>query len=208
MTTGKGTWIPESQRDHRWYIWHKKFLCRIPNIHTMSIDYIKNFGMPTCGDNQFDRETANELKTMMLTINDMMDLFGKGVTIAVVNIRDTKEIYERITDHLVAWKQHLENGWHVKNAPIDDLLQMDKFAGVVYKYAQPQFTTQTVESILARRMSSTFRVGRDRIMGGLSPKVTVINGDGEKEEKKPERESFADSLLNRKATAAGASKWR
>lgn len=203
------TWVPESERDHRWYIWKKKFLCRVPNIQTMSVEYIQMFGMPACGDPHQDRETANELVSRMLTINEMIDFFNQGVSVAVVNYKDTKEIYERITDHLNAWKQHLEHGWHTRDAPIDDLLTMDKFANVVYRYAAPQFTTATVESILARRMSSTLRVGRDKIMGGMKPKVVIINALGEKEEEKlPERVGMADDFLNRKAANAGAAKWR
>ena len=203
------TWIPENERDTRWWIWKKKFLCRVPNIQSMSVEYIKMFGMPTSGDPFEDKATANELITRMLSIDEMIGFFNQGVTVAVVNYKDTKAIYEHITDHLNAWKEKLEVGWHTRNAPIDDLLNMDKFAMSVYRHAVHQFTTETVDSILARRMSSTLRVSRDKIMGGMKPKVVVINADGEKEEPAvPERAGFADTFLNKKAEHSGAAKWR
>jgi hypothetical protein len=209
MITGEGTWIPPEMRDHRWGIWKKKFLCRVPNIQTMSTDFIKMFGMPSTGDPFLDKETAHELISRMLTIAEMVTFFNQGVTVEIVNYKDTKTIYEHITDHLVAWKKKLETGWHTRDAPIDDLLLMDKFANVVYRFAAPQFTTDIVESILARRMSDTLRVSRDKIMGGSKPKVIIINEAGEKEEeKRPERVGMADDFLNRKAANAGAAKWR
>jgi hypothetical protein len=210
MSLGAGTYVPLNQRDHRWGIFKKKFLCRVPNIHMMSTDYVKHFGMPSYGDPDADRQTANELITTMLTVAEMVGYYKRGVTVRVVKIPDTKEIYEHITDHLNAWKKELEVGWHTRNAPIEDLLELDKFANAVYRFAAPQFTTQTVDSILARRMSGTLRVSRDKIMGGNKPKVMIVNAVGEKEEvsKIPERVGMADSLLGHKAAVSGAAKWR
>ena len=198
---GPGTWIPENQRDTRWWIFFKLFQCRIPNIKTMSLDYVKQFGMPTCGDPILDKETANELVIRMLSIAQMVDFFNQGVTILLVKYTDAKIIYEYISNHLQFWKLQLESGFHVRNAPIEDLVAMDKFAVTVYAHAKYQFTTDMVDSIIARRMSTTMRVTRDRILR-KKPQVVTINEVTKEEETNqfPQRESMAEVFAQRMPT--------
>lgn len=204
------TYVPEHLRDTAWYIFNKKYLCRVSNIQTRSIDHIALFGSPTCGDPARDRDMADQLIDRMLTINEMVEFFKQGITIRVANVRETKSIYEHITDHLNYWKRHLEESWHTRGAPIDDLILLDRFANVVYRHAVYQFTTEIVESLLARRMSSVMTVNRNSIMGNKA-KVVTINANGEKEvteAKIPERESMAEAFAGKKAGISGASKWR
>lgn len=158
------TWIPEEQRDTRWYIWHQRFQVRVPFIQTLSVEYIQKFGMPTTGDSQHDRSTANESVIRMLTIAEMVEYFSRGVTIAVCNVKDTKKIYEHITDHLMAWKKELEESIHVRNAPLEDLKRLDKLAHAVYAHAKPQFTSEVVESIINRRIAGASRVPLSRLL--------------------------------------------
>ena len=146
----QGTWIPVNQRTTAWWIFNHLFMCRVSNIQTMSVEYIKQFGMPSSGVQQYDKETANELIIRPLSISQMADFYKNGVTVHVINIADTKEIYERITDHLNFWKERISISYHIKDAPVDDLLLLDKLANVVYVHAVPQFTTEIVDSILAR----------------------------------------------------------
>jgi hypothetical protein len=126
-----------------------------------------------------------------------------------VNFKDTKEIYERISDHLNLWKQKLENSFHVKDAPIDDLLLLDKFANVVYKYAAPQFTTEMVDSLIARRMSSAMKFNRQNILSPLKNKViNPIDGTTTEESKIPERVSMSDSFLASRPNNISNKKWK
>ena len=208
-----GTWIPESERDTRWYIFKKLWLCSVPVFESRSIEDIQNFGVPASGDSLYDESMRSERAQRMLSIDAMVEFYKRGVQVAVVNYTDTKLIYERISDHLNAWKTKLEDGWHTRNAPIEDLMLLDKFAMVVYKHARHQFTTEMVDSILARRMSGALRVSRDKIMGD-GPKVMVINQDPvtgeekrEEEEKLPERTSMADVFASHAAIASGGPRW-
>lgn len=208
MTKGVG-WVPENQRCTAWYLWNRMFMCRVPFIHTMSMDYLQHFGMPSSGDAAIDRQTANELVVRMLSIHDMVEFYQRGVTIAVVQIKDTKIIYELITDHLNAWKRELEIALNTRNAPIDDLILFDKFANVVYRHAKYQFTEEIVESILHRKMAGAMRVHRANLFKytPYDPKP-VKNKDGEEtdQHKYPDRISMADIFANRKA--AGRPKWK
>lgn len=197
------TWVPEEQRDTSWYLFHKKFRCRVSNIKTMSMDYVKTFGMPTVGDPVHDTQMANELVDRMLSINQMLEYHREGVDILVCKYSDTKEIYERISDHLSAWKRTLETSYSTRGAPIEDLIELDKFANVVYKHAKFQFTQEYVDSILARSMGNHMRVNRSNIMAQKPTVITINKIDEHGREQisfteevpvKPERNSMEEAL--------------
>lgn len=205
-------WVEESKRDTRWWIFHKQFLCRVSNIQSMSVEYLKMFGMPSSGDPYYDKQTANELIMRMLTIDDMVEFFRNGVSVYVCNVADTKEIYERITNHLMAWKHQLEHGFHTRGAPLDDLILLDRFAVAVYKHAKYQFTPDIVDSIMARRMSSILKTSRADILSAKA-KTQVVNPETNEPEEDPypERVSMADVFAGRKPTPpsrTGGPKWK
>lgn len=159
-----GDWVPEGERDTRWYLWTPLYMCRVTNIQTMSPEYIKHFGMPSTGIEEYDRQTANEMVHRMLTINQMVDFFAQGTTIEVCNPKDTKTIYEAISNHLSAWRKELETGFHTKAAPLDELQTLDKFAHVVYEHAQWHFDKPFVESLFARQMGNVVTLSRDQLI--------------------------------------------
>lgn len=211
------TWIPESQRDTRWYIWNKLFRCRVPNIQTMSVEYIQQYGMPVSGDPRHDKETADELVMRMLSINQMVEMYKNGVTVSVCRAEDTKEIYDHIVKHLTAWKDRLEYSLNVRGAPLDDLVLLDTFASAVYKHARHHFDRSYVESYLSRLAGGSLRVTRDRIMKPFEPGVRVINARQEvpgepaaepAAPKLPEHESMSDVFLGKKRIFSGGSRWK
>jgi len=204
------SWIPPEERDTRWPIWHKKFLCRVNAFKSRSLEHVEHFGVPVSGDPLYDQAMMQEDIQRMLSIDEMVEFFRQGLVVGVLKEKETKAIYEHITDHLEAWKKKIENGWHVREAPIEDLILMDKFAHAVHKHARHHFTTEIVESILARRMSGTLRISRDKILGA-GPKTQVVNKleEGEEEEDKfPQRQSMADLFAAKSDIARGAPKWR
>lgn len=210
------TWVPENKRTTAWYLWNSKFHCRVSNIQTMSVEYLAEVGMPSIGDPIHDTQTANELVDRMLSVSQMVEYHQHGVNIHVIKYEDTKRIYELISNHLNAWKQQLENGFNIRGAPIEDLILLDKFANVVYKHAKYQFTTEMVDSIMARRMSTTLRANRTNLLRS-EPKAVTINAQGETvvtETKYPERQSMDEAFKKYHrngaglATGSATSKWR
>ena len=203
-------YVPPEQRDSRWHIWNDLFMVRVPFLQNQSVDYLQHFGVPASGYAPYDQQTANELVTRMMSIKEMVEFFARGVTIAVVKHSDTKVIYERITDHLQAWKRELETSLHIRNAPLDDLRTMDRFASAVYPHAQQHFTEEIVESLIARRMSSVMRVRRDNILGPPPEAVRRIRGEADAEPQeeptKPQRVSMAEVFASRQI--AGKAKWK
>lgn len=202
-------YIPPHERDNRYPIWHVLYLCRIPNIQTMSPDYIRHFGMPSSGDAAIDRQVTNELKSTMLTIAQMVQYHMQGVQIALVQYSDAKVIYEAISDYLVAWKRELETALTTRHAPLEDLIEMDKFANAVYEHAKWQFNGEYVESLLARRMTTALRINRNNILVQEPQIFTTENPDDYKDEgpKLPERNSMAE-LFGSHLYSNSPTKWK
>lgn len=194
------TWLPESERDTSWYIFNQKFRCSVPHIAMRSSEHIKHFGMPSCGIKEIDTETARERIDTYLSINQMVEYFKKGTIVGVKKISDTKLIYERIVDHLNAWKKQLREGLNNGEAPIDDLMELDQFANAVYAHAQFQFTNEIVESLLMRRMDEIMPFNRDTLVAGMAQakkqkddrnKPKQENNSNSVEEDAPERKQHA-----------------
>lgn len=206
-------WLPPEARDTSWYLFNERFMCRVPNIQTMSVDYLRQFGMPTSGDPRIDQEMANELVQRSLTIDRMFEYHRSGVQVRVMKEKDTARIYEIISNHLQAWRTKLQREMNVGNAPLEDLIALDAFAAVVYKHARHQFTREFVESTLVRKMSSTLRVTRDSIIKRDAPEVIRVNPFNKEEEaaaqeqKFPEHDSMAEAFTARHRSLNGGPKW-
>lgn len=192
-------WLPENQRDTSYYIFNEKYRCSVPHIDMRSSDHIRAFGMPSCGIKEIDNETAHERIETYLSINQMVEYFKRGALVGVKKVEDTKKIYERITDHLVAWKNQLQHNLNNGDAPVDDLILLDQFANAVYAHAQYHFTEEVIESLLLRDLNSISLVNRDMLIGTMQAnrrrKENRNTPPEEKEkesEQRKERASMAD----------------
>lgn len=153
------SWLPPSERDTRYNIWYKKYKCRLRLIETRSIDELREYGMPTVFDKEYDNATANELVIRMLTVNEMVEYYKKNVSIFVVNYDDTKLIYDDIMTHLKAWKHYLDTTLMSSgDAPVEDLILLDKFANIVYKHAVHLFSNDYITSSLFNRMQGVLGI--------------------------------------------------
>ena len=153
------SWLPPSERDTRYNIWYKKYKCRLRLIETRSIDELREYGMPTVFDKEYDNATANELVIRMLTVNEMVEYYKKNVSIFVVNYDDTKLIYDDIMTHLKAWKHYLDTTLMSSgDAPVEDLILLDKFANIVYKHAVHLFSDDYITSSLFKRMQGVLGI--------------------------------------------------
>lgn len=188
------------------YIFDYLFKCRIPNLQSMSVNYIKHFGMPTTGNSSIDKNLNSQLITTMLPISKMVEYFKDDVPVYIVSSADIKLIYEYISNHLHLWKKQLEIGLNLGDVPIDDLIAMDKFANVVYDHAKFQFTQEIVDSLLIKHMSNTIRVNRNNFFktkpetstGDGTDKNSITKINSNNEEIYPTRESLTDLFKDRK----------
>lgn len=175
-----GEWVPEGERDTRWYLFTPTFMCRVRYIQTFSPEYLKHFGMPTSGVEEYDRQMANEMVFRMLTISQMVDYFAQGTTVEIHNAKDTALIYEYASNHLNAWKGYVETGFHVRDAPMKELQLLDRFAHSVYEHAQWHFEKPWMDSMFARKQRSLVTASREMFLPQDTPAPAATQ-----EEQKP-----------------------
>lgn len=198
----------ENKADTAYYIWEYLFRCRVPQLQTTSAEYIRHFGVPTTGIPEYDKNLANQLVDTAIPIVKMVEYFKKGIPVYIIKQSDVKTIYEYIEQHIHAWKNNIQRGIHIGNAPIDDLIVMDQFANKIYEHAKYNFTKEMADSMLLRQMSSVMSVNKSNILKPIEDelKTVTVNAveDDPNDGYKP-RESFADLFKNRKI---GERKWR
>ncbi len=178
-------------------IWEYLYKIRVRWIDTTSTHYLKEIGMPSSGDKRIDQEQANQWIVTYQPIAKMVDLHRVGSPIKIIDPSDPKRIYEAVTEHLNAWKHQLTYGLNIGNAPIDDLIAMDRFANDIYPFAKDQMKPGEQDSPFIRYLRSVnpLSVGLSNIIQKnlVKPKdddVVRINGD----DGRPDRESLSDFL--------------
>jgi hypothetical protein len=192
--------VNEQQFDTSYFIFKKLFRCRVPFNQSRSVEHIKHFGTPMSGDIERDKGTANELVDRMITIARMVEYWKAGVQVYVVNRAECKTIYEHISNHLQAWKKHLESSLNVGDAPLQDLVDLDNFANVVYSHAKYQFTNTFVEDVLQRRMTQVLNVSRSNLFRPKQSEVMPEDTRSDEErlaEQFPDRQGMGDVFAKR-----------
>ena len=184
-------YLPEDKRNTAYYLFSRaeRYACRIRLMDTRSVDHIRFFGTPTAGDPDYDREMRNEITQRHLTIAEMACYFRDGVTVRVIKREDTKKIYERITDHLIAWRDALSLLNHPQ-APIEDLLVLDEFAHKVYEHARWHFKDPYTTSLLERAINARF--GGSGVLGNGNHNLPTVDNPP------PARETFNDLFVGRR----------
>lgn len=197
--------LDEFGKDTAYYIFKELYLCRIPYIQMLTADEIKDFGVPHIGIAEFDYQQVNELREIMIPISAMVEYWDRGAQIRVVKLKDTERIYNRISDHLNAWKRHLDTSLNVQNAPFEDLRKLDEFANVVYEHAKYQFTSELVDSYVNKMLGKHEQRRRSFIdnmrnvrfdsEGNVIKRGTEIAQSIENRVKHPVRKSMAEFFV-------------
>jgi len=191
-------WIPEDQRDTRWYLWEKKFLCTVRYGDTFSVDRLKSQGIYTSGDAATDRAMMNTPTRFWLSINQMVEYFEQGITVGVVERADTAKIYEYISNHIDAFRREIACSFNLQDIPLDDLVTLDEFASTVYEHAKHQFTKEVAHDLIARRMDALVGFTPDNILGEenkVAQMVKNANGDEEEDDGYAPRNSLRDYFV-------------
>lgn len=191
------------------YIFRRKFHCRVQERHTRSMDNLRFHGVVDSGDPVRNAQMSRERVDRMLTIVDMKKYYDEGVTVGVVKVEDTKLIYEYISNHLNYWKGIITTSVAPPHPQLlTDLIALDKLAKVVYAHARHQFTTEFVESILARGISGVMRHDPSQLLRKPGELTKVPEKKDDDEPQYPEHESLSDLFsdfrrtVRRRPTAA------
>lgn len=159
-------YIPEKNRDTRYALWFVRYPCRIPYIQMRSVDELAEDGMPTSGDIHHDHAMQWEPILVSLPIHRLAELWSQGANISLVNRSDAPKIFEAISKHLRAWKDHIANSYHPNKPPYDDLLLLDQFANIVYEHARYAYDRNFIEKHF--KLSSSTAIGRRAMLSAMS----------------------------------------
>jgi hypothetical protein len=192
------TWIPEDQRDTRYYLWEKKFLCNVRYGDTFSVDRLKTQGIYTSGDPATDRAMMNSQNRFWLSINQMVEYYQQGVTVGVVNRADTATIYEYISNHINAFRREITMSFTLHDIPLDDLILLDEFATTVYEHAKHQFTKEVAHDLIARRMDALVGFTLDNVLGEEKTAAVTnpVTGEEEEDDGYAKRDSLRDYFVD------------
>lgn len=188
-----GVVADKADRPTVWYLFNRRFMCRAPLLATMSIDDIKQFGMPTTGNPVIDQEMSKEWPVRMLSIAEMEDIFNRGYSIRLMKYDDSKTVYEFIRNHLLVWRNFFEMAGNnrVPQETIDELIRLDAFAAAVYEPAKHLFTHEIATSLF-----SAYR--QKRRLGGFMSKNTFIASATQAERKRQQRTDPATANADQK----------
>lgn len=172
----KSSWVEEKDRDTSWYLFHRLFHVRVQFLQMLSIEELQHFGMPITGDPVYDKQIANESRDIMLSIQRMCELYDSGATVAVVDPKDTKRIYEHIENHLEAWATHIRTSMNKKTVPVKDLLLLDRFAHSIYEFAKYRFADEDgfIASLITQMNGHQLTLGLDKLQNSLLSTPTII----------------------------------
>lgn len=117
------------------------YLVRYNHHASMSADELRRRGQLVSGYDEYDEDAHKNMLTTMLSIDAMFELHRKrNIGITVINRKDTVKIYEAIQEHIKAWVERLQTAVNVKKEIVKDLIDLDRFAGIVYEHAEPIFS--------------------------------------------------------------------
>lgn len=191
-------------------IWENYYRVRMNYLHSRPMEHLKKYGTRISGIEEIDKQLDRQMIETEMTIDMMFEKWRSGVTIHVVNYDDTAEIYKIIQAHLVTWAEYLTHGVNVGDAPLKDLMELDKFAAVVYDKAVSVFSAEEQNMALAHNFMNVQSINFFNVLKRRHTDIsTKVSDTGvevvriEKEDKKlPERNSMKDIFnaeINRNA---------
>ena len=191
------------QKDTAAPLFDRVFRCSVSRNLTTSSYYIETFGFVGTGVPEVDRTLKDEIIDTYINIDKMLDYHRQDIPFRVHNYDDTKIIYELIQEHLEAWKMRLDNAINIADAPIDDLIALDKLATAVYDKARHSYKPEEAGSSFTRFLSRHVTLSSSRLRP-LTPEVrdVVI---GAVEDDKPKRKELAESF---KSIGIGMNRWK
>jgi len=130
-------------------LFDRYFLVQMNYLNSRSVDQLRRFGQRISGVAEIDRTLDRQEIVTELSVNAMFEKFRSGVTIKLVRYSDAAEVYRIIHAHLIKWAEYITSGINVGSAPLTDLVELDRFASVVYDKAVNVFSEQERTSALA-----------------------------------------------------------
>lgn len=128
-------------------IWENIYPVKTTVGSTYSDEYLKNAWMPTTGNKKKDEQMLKEHIDVYLTIDAIVERYRVGTVVIFKDNKHAKEIYEIVCAYLQVWSNVIQNSYNSVDAPIDDLLLLDRFAGDLFAQSQIFNGLQTTLSL-------------------------------------------------------------
>lgn len=175
-------------------LWKELFRVLIPQLFLRSAEDISNFGSYTTLDKGIDSSLTNQWVNVMIPIVKMVEIYQEGGSIRIVDEKDTKIIYELISEHLSLWESTLRTGINIGDAPVSDLLAMDTFAQALYPHAKQHFSQDLIGSILGREMIGMSALNPQNFF--VQKKVSSLNDQNDDNDRASMSDFFKGHLMN------------
>ena len=160
----------------------KYFHVRYSHFLSRTTDQLRRYGVRVTGDAEFDSTHEKEVVDTFMHIAGLFDLFKRGVTVSVVKYSDTAEIYRIVQSHLATWRAYLTSGIHAAPEDVlEDLVDMDRFASVIYDKAVSVFSDQERIRMLNVNLPLQHRFSLATVLktpksGDVKDVITTIDG--------------------------------
>jgi hypothetical protein len=183
-----------------WKIWNKRWQCNVKRIDLIPEQELRTRGTFTYGNPMQDRDMINEWVLTYQSINEMVELYRRGVVIRFPKRKEAITIYELVNEHLLLWIDYLK--WSgMYNAPYNDLVEMDEFACDLHAQVKFDLKNSIDKSIFQERISAITEFSRNRLIARSRTNQGRVLTDEELEQIYPKRDSLA--FLIRKLQAEG-----
>ena len=135
-------------------IWDIRYHVTYNFLNARSINDVKARGVRVTGIKRFDNEVKHEVVRAWLSINEMLDLYKRGIDVGIINRADVVKIYEAVQDHLYESISSTKQSINVPVKILEDLVDLDKFARSIYEHAKFDFSQKPEVSDFLRAVNS------------------------------------------------------
>lgn len=189
-------------------LFDRYFCVKLNYLHSRNVATIQRYGLRVSGNDEIDRNLDKQEIITEMSISMMFEKFKDGVTVKLVNYNDSAEVYRLIHLHLLAWAEYLESGVNIGAAPLAELVELDRFASVVYSKAVNVFSQQERNIALSTSISGVQELNfhniltraktHDSFMTKVTPNGVEITHVNEISKVKiPNRTAFKDLFTTR-----------
>lgn len=151
-----------------------RYTTQISKVHLISEKEIAQFGTVSTGDKAVDKAMANEIVNARLTAPQMAEFLDEDITFALVNTKDSVEIFRHLMELLNDWANRATEELQSVTVPLEELAKLEKLAAHMYQSAKFWIAKGEYGNDLMHRLSM-FGSRRRRHLSNLGePKRAVI----------------------------------
>lgn len=160
-------------------LFKKLFQCRVKAKHLIDVAYAAEYGLPSTGDNDYDRELGETMNDVYLPTSSIAELIGDGADVLIVNLEDAATMYQLIQDHLEWWDIQFRESFYFEPGRLkrvkEDLELLSRVASGLYPMVHSyvakseKHLTAREDSILPFRPDESYYQLSDTDVGRYEP---------------------------------------